>query len=161
MKKVLRKLIGLSFAAMMYAALFSIVSNAAGTNTIEVSVSGKINYTKAFTLLERVNQLRTQEKLDPIMMDVNLLEAAMKRAAELTLKYSPTRPDNTSGLTIYDGVAAENIAAGYNQFIVTKDIFTNWKANAQYNANFLNPDFKSAGVGYFRQDTYTYCVMIF
>ena len=54
------------------------------SNTSKYIIEGEINYDYAYDILNRLNDYRTQNGLNALVMDESLLEGAMQRAAELT-----------------------------------------------------------------------------
>ena len=77
-----------------------------------VTISGQSLYSEAFDVLELVNQNRENNGLPALVMDKDLLDAAMTRAAECAVFYSHTRPNGLSCFSIIDTMHEENIAAG-------------------------------------------------
>ena len=92
-----------------------------------VTVTGTEDYDEAHAVLDIVNKERTALGLDPLQLDVELTEAAMQRAAELSVLYSHNRPDGTDCFTAFppSGFTArgENIAIGYDD---AADVMEGW-----------------------------------
>lgn len=144
--------------------------------TFDVQVEVTFGQTKARSMLAMINDFRTgsdawywnaddTEKvvltdLQPLTYDSRLEQVAMQRAAELVLRYSHTRPDDTGCGTALDefGVQwwsrGENIAAGYYRFDEAADVFEAWQeTNEPYSGqghrrNMLNANFTRIGIGY-------------
>ena len=129
---------------------------------IEFTISGSENYDYAFEVLENVNNIRLSLEQDPLTMNEKLMNAAMQRAAELSIYYSHTRPNGEDALTILeeDGYSyAENIAVGQNN---PYDVVASWKNSSGHYKNMTNQDFNSIGIGCFTtSDGYLCWVQLF
>ncbi len=73
----------------------------------QVSVLGTRDYQMTFQVLSLVNEERKKQGLSPVNMDAGLLQSAMKRAEELSLLFSHTRPDGTSCFSVNQDMVAE------------------------------------------------------
>ena len=79
----------------------------------------------------------------------------MKRAAEIQISFSHTRPDGTECFTImspygYDAYAGgENIAMGQND---ASEVMNDWTNSSGHYANMTNSIYKSVGIGCFYTD---------
>ena len=102
-----------------------------------------------------------------LIYDYGLEKAAMKRAAEIALYYSHTRPDGNKCFTAYGfsyGAAGENIAAGYTS---ASAVFEGWKEeNENYSGqghrrNMLSEGFSYIGIGHVTCGDYEYWVQEF
>jgi uncharacterized protein YkwD len=114
----------------------------------DIYTKGTVDYDAAYEVLDLVNETREKLGLNPLTMDKSLREAAMQRAAENSVFYDHTRPDNTSWYTAFpDNYAypwAENIAAGQP----TADVVMNsWLKSEGHYANITDESFKSIGIG--------------
>ena len=102
-------------------------------------------------VLRLVNIERKSRGLSELTSDDKLDKAAAKRAAEITMYYSHSRPDGSDCFTILDEfgisyfMAAENIAAGY---ATPKAVVEGWMNSPGHRANILTPGLKKLGVGY-------------
>ena len=67
----------------------------------EVKVTGTCDYDAAYEILRLTNEHRARNGLPALTMDKNLLNFAMQRAAENSILYSHTRPNNTKWYTGY------------------------------------------------------------
>ena len=137
----------------------------------EIVLGGSYMQPAARAMLEQVNDLRTgsnawywnatnSEKisvpgLGELTYDYALEQVAMRRAAELAIQYSHTRPNGMDPFSLYyQGVGSygENIAYGQNS---VEQIFTAWEeADADYNGqghrrNMLNSNFNAIGIACF------------
>jgi len=157
--------------AMVMLLVFRPETAKAATNDILVNV--QYGQTEARGMLALVNELRTGSNawywnednstkkictgLSGLTYDYGLEQVAMKRAAEIAVSYSHTRPNGDSCFTAYTecGVSGfmlgENIAAGYTS---ASDVFVGWAEENYYwngqghRRNMLNSDFKTIGIGH-------------
>lgn len=114
---------------------------------------GQNYYVKAFEALEIVNQERSGENLDPLVMDTELLDAAMQRAAECSVFYSHTRPDGFACSTVSSKCYGENIAASTGMKFSTADaVMAAWMDSPGHRANILTAEYRSIGIGCFYKD---------
>ncbi len=131
------------------------LGNLKGTDEVALSVSGQENYDYAYSVLSQLNQLRSSLGLSTLTMDKTLLSVAMKRAAEIGVYYSHTRPNGESCFSICDvGYAGENIAIGYTQ---PQDVMNGWKNSSGHYLNMTNSGFSSVGIGCFETSSGVYC----
>lgn len=114
-----------------------------------VEVSGTRHYDAAYQILALVNQERAKEGRAPLTMDRDLLEAAMKRAAELSIDFSHTRPNQMSCSTISSKLNGENIAGGYRD---AEKIMDMWMNSPGHRDNILATAYQSVGIGCFEQN---------
>lgn len=122
------------------------------------SVTGTCNYDYAYQILELVNQERGKAGAKKLKMDSALLEAAMLRAAECTVKFNHTRPNGKMCFTVNKKVYAENIAWGYK---TPKDVMKGWIESSGHKKNMLNKKYKSIGIGCFYKGGKWYWVQCF
>lgn len=110
--------------------------------TMELTAS--CDYTSAFEVLEYLNAYRVENGLEELVMDEELLECAMQRAAELSVNFSHTRPDGTSWIRIHDNLWAENAAKNVvGSYYVVED----WKGSSGHNYNMLLDNVTAVGIG--------------
>ena len=107
-------------------------------------VSGTKNYADAYEVLRLVNIERAKENLNPLVMDKELLEAAMLREAEISIDFSHTRPNGTSCYTASSKISGENIAAGSSTPEATMN---QWMNSPGHRANILTARYTTLGVG--------------
>lgn len=110
------------------------------------SVTGTCNYDYAYQILDLVNQERSKAGAKKLKMDSTLLEAAMLRAAECTVKFNHIRPNGTMCFTVSSKVYAENIAWGYKS---PEAVMEGWMKSSGHKKNLLNKKYKSIGIGCF------------
>lgn len=130
------------------------VSAAAGCTT----VSGTKYYSKAYEVLTKVNEQRASNGEPALAMDASLMEAAMLRAAEITIKFDHTRPNGEKCFTVSGLAYGENIAYGYSS---SEDVMTAWMNSDGHRRNILDSDYTSIGVGCFYKDNTYYWVQLF
>lgn len=141
---------------------------------ISYPIDVKYGQSEARLMTERINSFRTGQdswywnedntekiyanNLKPLNYDYHLEEVAMKRAAEIALYYSHSRPngDNYSDTAFrecqyYPLGRGENIAYGYT---TEENIYTAWLEEDElyegqgHRRNMLYSDFKSVGIGH-------------
>lgn len=112
--------------------------------TIAVKIKGTDNYAEAYKVLDIVNQYRTSAGLQALTMDQSLLNTAMQRAAEISVFYSHTRPNDSKCFSADSKMTGENIAVGYG----TADaVMTGWKNSKGHWANIMSSRYNSIGIG--------------
>lgn len=110
----------------------------------KVVVEGTDLYSYAYQVLDLVNQERAKAGLSALSMDRELLEAAMQRAAEISLFFDHTRPDGQTCFSVSDKAYAENIAIG--QFS-PEHVMNSWMNSDGHRGNILTASRQSIGVG--------------
>lgn len=121
---------------------------AAADKKVYVKVTAMYSY--AYEVLDRVNEERAAEGLDPLVMDKLLLEAAMQRAADQVITIAAT--GGLSHTTNYgeryldtqDRSYGENIAAGQS---TPKEVMDDWMNSSGHRANILREGYTSIGIG--------------
>lgn len=126
----------------------------------KVEVSGTKHYSYAYDVINQVNTLRRQNGLHELEIDDKLMNTAMQRAAECSVYYSHTRPNDTSCLDIFPSasVRGENIAAGQSS---PSAVVSDWTNSPGHYANMVNDDYTSIGVGCFYIDGHYYWAQSF
>lgn len=126
----------------------------------KVEVLGTKYYSYAYDVINAVNALRRQNGLRELDIDDKLMETAMQRAAECSIYYSHTRPNDTSCLDIFPAatVRGENIAAGQSS---PAAVVSDWTNSPGHYANMVNGDYTSIGVGCFYIDGHFYWAQSF
>ncbi len=134
--------------------LLILPSIAFAAENVDVSVTGVRDYDAAYEVLRIVNAEREKAGLQPVSMNETLLDAAMQRAAEITLYYDSThaRPDGSACTTVIDDFPAyakgENIAAGQENAEI---VMNAWMNSDGHRSNILEKSFNTIGVGCFYQ----------
>ena len=153
----------------------------AAVQTVPIVVT--YGQSEARAMLDMINGFRTSETeawayneagekvaydgLNTLSYDYELERIAMKRAEEIALSYSHTRPNGTSCFTLYNqpyGNMGENIAAGYTS---AASVFVGWREdNCDYSSqghrrNMLKGKFKAVGIGHVKYMGVDYWVQEF
>lgn len=165
---------------------FVTISNKANAaeEIIPVNISVQYGQTEARTILDMINEMRTSDDDawcwdetntkkevywgDALTYDYDLEKLAMKRAAELVIRYDHDRPNGEYFSSIYkeENVTdwqsvGENIAIGYHS---AQAVNTAWREDDEkYNGqghrrNMLNPKFNCVGIGHVKYDGCDYWV---
>jgi len=133
---------------------------------MNLSVSGQENYDYAYEVLEIVNETRTKLGYNALSMDKSLLETAMQRAAEISIYYSHTRPNDEECFSLFRDSCAkgENIAMGQPtcEYVTEDWKETEYKYDGQgHRRNMLGRDFNCVGIAGFEYKGYIYWVQAF
>lgn len=133
---------------------------AEATGIYRLTVDGKKNYEMAYEVLEYVNEERASLGLNKLVMDQELLDAAMQRAAETGVYFDDNhrRPDLRSCYTVSSKVNAENIAGGYHN---AKEAFEGWRSSFLHYDNMMGKYWVSTGIGCVRVGNVYYWVQEF
>lgn len=132
-------------------------SRAAETFSLNIA-QGIYQYDKAYQVLELVNQERAKEGLNPLVMDRDLLSAAMIRAAETNVYFDHTRPNGESCYTACSKMYGENIAGGSS---TAAGVMNQWMNSPGHRSNILSSGFSTIGIGCFTQGGITFWVQAF
>jgi uncharacterized protein YjdB len=95
------------------------------------------------TMLNRINEERAKVGVAPVVLDSELVNAAMIRSGEFAVRQSFTRPNGQAVQTVSGKISKECLAFGYNVDSVMKV----WMESDYNKAIILNPDLHSLGVG--------------
>ena len=114
------------------------------TSGVQIQVDAQEMYTKAFEVLDMVNQERAKEGISPLVMDQSLLDTAMLRGFENVLYWSHTRPNGTDCFTANNSMMGENIACGST---TAQGVMNQWMNSAGHKRNILTQRFHSIGIG--------------
>ena len=125
-----------------------------------VRVNGTISYEKAYECLDLLNEMRKDQGLKELIMDKDLTEAAMQRAAESSVLFNTShiRPDGSSCFTVSSKCKGENIIYGCS---TADDAITNWSNSPSHYTNMMMPDYKNVGIGVFYTGETYYWVICF
>lgn len=124
-------------------------------------INGTFDYDEATEVFKQLNTLRQSLGLKPLVMDKDLMDTAMQRAAEISIYYSHTRPNGDEPYTIFPKgykTAGENIAYGYTN---PTAVMTGWTNSPGHYRNMTNSAYEAAGIGCFYQDGVKYWVQLF
>ena len=115
-----------------------------GGNTYKVIHKAKAsfyyNYDYAYEVLELVNKVRKENNLEPVTMDVKLLDNAMYRASELTLYFSHQSPIGQYNTSIG---ASENVAMWQR---TPQEVVDAWMSDS-HKEPILSSKYTAIGVG--------------
>lgn len=148
------------FSALILAVLLTLSLGACSlhdaSNQINSSVpgqNGQVNgtamYANAARVLELMNAERAAAGLAPLVMDQALTDAAMLRAAEISVAFSHTRPDGSKCFTAFPSVTqntyrAENLASGGK---TPEAVMQGWMSSSGHKKNILSPNYTNVGIG--------------
>lgn len=123
------------------------------TSLMNFTTTGRFDCQASYEILDLVNAERTKKGLPALVMDQELLNAAMQRAAECSVYYSHTRPDGTEFHTIGgklgNGNAKENIMTDvWND--TPAGVVEQWLASSEDYANIMNSSYQSTGIAVFK-----------
>lgn len=143
MKKVLRKI----YISIILSIIILISYDVNAKALVSIDVSGKSNYDYINEVFKLVNEERSKEGLKPLILDNELTESAIFRAAETVLYFDHVRPDGTLCDTISDRLFGENIAAGQSN---PQSVMDSWMKSTGHRENILDDEFESIGIGHFQ-----------
>jgi len=125
------------------------------SENVNIALEGTESYVFANEVLALINQARAEKGIPKLGLDGSLLEAAMQRAAELSLYYSHTRPDGSKCTTVSSRGTrkAENIAVGYPS---PEAAMKAWLGSPGHYANIMDTEMTSVGVGCFQDSEGTW-----
>ena len=124
----------------------------------QITLEGTFDYGSAEAVLELLNAQRAQQGEAALNASSSLTEAAMTRAAELSVCFSHTRPDGSGFYTACSDAWGENIAAGQTS---ARDVFGAWMKSVPHQENMLNAEWTAAGIGCFEHNGIRYWVQEF
>ncbi len=156
-RRQLRVLMTLCMMMTMIFAL-SIVAYAEAGDAYTLKISGTYNYASGQEMIEYINAERGQKGVGALVLDKELTDAAMQRAAEIAIEFEHTRPDGKSCFTVCSKANGENIAAGNSTASAT---YIQWENSSGHYANMINSSFSSIGIGHFKHNGVNYWVQLF
>ncbi|MCR5338945.1 MAG: hypothetical protein K6E75_10335 [Lachnospiraceae bacterium] len=187
MKKMKKQAKILAF--VLTALVLSLAFFTAGKVTAQagtVKVTGKYYQTDARKMLSKINKFRTGKNawywsetdtekvrvkgLKKLTYDYKLEKIAMKRAAEIAISFSHTRPNGKSCFSAYPdgyGWKGENIAMGTSRIMPMSSAFTLWQetdcpyAGQGHRRNMLHSGFTCVGIACFEYNGAKYWVQEF
>ena len=124
----------------------------------KLTIKGTYYYDKAFEVLNLVNEERRKAGLEELVMDEQLLEGAMQRAAELKVLFSHDRPNGRECASICEYMYGENIHFGTSS---PEETMQAWMGSYGHRDNILTKRYKSIGVGCFQVNGIYYWVQCF
>ncbi|WP_369716905.1 CAP domain-containing protein [Leptotrichia sp. HSP-536] len=111
----------------------------------------KTNNNFQMEVVRLVNIERRKRGIASLSVSNELSKATAIRADEISRKYSHTRPDGSSYLTVLKtagymhSYVGENIAAGQKS---PEEVMNAWMNSSGHRANILNPNYTEMGVGF-------------
>ena len=112
-----------------------------------LNITGQESYTYAYEVLNLVNAERAKAGLSALVMDKDLLLAAMNRAAECAIYFSHTRPNGLMCYSCSPKISGENIAAEQEN---PQAVMESWMNSTGHKDNILSKGYKSIGIGCFQ-----------
>ena len=131
---------------------------ASDSTTIELYVKVKHNYDNAYQMLELVNKEREANGVKPLKMDESLMESAMTRAAELSVRLNHERPNGRNFSSINEKISGENFTSGQIDALAAME---NLLGSPGHKANMLTSTYSSIGIGHVEIDGINYWVQLF
>lgn len=106
------------------------------------------NYDGAKQMLELLNKDRKAEGLPPLTMDTELMEAAMQRAAEVSIKYAHDRPNGSSFSSVLPSrLHSENITSEPGKDYGAKEAEQKLMNSPRHRENILRSRWNGVGIG--------------
>lgn len=156
----LRRWITAVLLALCCMSAAAVTAQAAQTVTVKLK-KGTYCYDKAFELLRKVNVQRVNKGRPTLQMDRTMLDLAMKRAAEYSVRTESVRPNGKSCLTISKKVSAENAVCGKKSMSEVSEVLEDWAADSSKKKNMMNSKYVATGIGCFKQGNAYYWVQLF
>lgn len=159
-----KRLLSALLVFCMTLTLLPVTAWAASGDVYQVKLEGTFDYDSAYAILDILNGYRQRSGLSELVMDEDMLDTAMRRAAETAIFYSHTRPDGSECFAIFPskftyGSKRENIAVGQ---ISADEVMTDWENSPGHNENMLAEDNSSVGIGVFEDsEGLCYWVQVF
>lgn len=126
-----------------------------------LTINGKFDYDRAIQIVSATNDHRKNNGLNELTIDNELMEAAMKRASELSIYYNHIRPNGLDCFSVLEEkVIKENIYAS-TMLQSGSDIVKSWINSGMHNQAMLAKENVSIGVGCFNINGRTYAVQLF
>jgi len=123
-----------------------------------VTIRGTRNYDLANEVLPIVNEERAKLGLAPLKISAELMEVAMKRAAEISIYWSHMRPNGMDCFTIDSNFDKENIAANQS---TAASVMQSWMNSPGHRAAIIGENFKSIGIGCYKINGVIFWVQLF
>ncbi|MDO4555981.1 MAG: leucine-rich repeat protein [Lachnospiraceae bacterium] len=125
---------------------------------MNLAVTAEESYTKAYEVLDLVNKERAAAGRAALVMDKDLLETAMLRAAECSLTFTHNRPTGDSCFSACEKMFGENIAYGAGS---ASGVMNMWMNSSGHRSNILGSSYVSIGIGCVSTDAGIYWVQCF
>ena len=133
---------------------------AISANVVKEQITGYESYSEAYKVLNLVNKERASRGLQALVMDQDLMDAAMQRAAETVVLFDHTRPSGYSCFTVTSKAFGENIAYGSMPYYGAEEIMDGWMNSEGHRANILG-DYETIGIGCFQYEGVALWVQLF
>lgn len=137
------------------------LSNGAYIKGTQAPISVQYKYDYAFQTLNLINSERQKNNLTALTMDKTMLDAATKRAIEISTNFSHTKPTGDDYNADDSNIAAENIAISTSPQNAVNEWMSQSSSTYTNNKNILNSSYKSAGIGTVYVDGHYYFVLCF
>lgn len=157
-KKIISVILTFAIAISMMMAI-PVVSAETTNRGATIEITATCFYEGAFEIVRLVNEVRASVGLGPLKMNPQMMEAAMQRAAELSVYYSHTRPDGSPCFTVNENMFGENIAMGYGGSPAA--VMNGWVNSPGHYANIVSENYDSMGAGVVVHNGDCYWVQIF
>ena len=148
--KVRTRLFSIVMIMILIVGCMSASSFAASPSTGKVYVKVTQDYGQAQKLLSQINKQRTKRGLKKLKLDKSLTNAAVQRAAEVSLVIPTSsphkRPDGRYAKTVHKLAARENCAEGY--FAGPSAVTKVWMNSKPHKATILLKSARSCGIAY-------------
>lgn len=180
MSRVQKNIISAFLCVVLLVTTITGISNTAWAGTKQAEITVVYSQAEARRMFSMINNFRLSDPwawnendtqkivytgLSSLEYDYDLEKIAMKRAAELAISYSHTRPNGERCFTAYDEISSnrymakgENIAYGYNCFKSSEEVFEAWAEEDEYYSgqghrrNMISSNYTAVGIGYARYD---------
>ena len=120
-KSIIKKSVGIILSFILVLSTFAISFQAYATDDTKANIviaDVTRRYYSAQTIFNQVNQMRAESNISAVKMDKTLMEAAMKRAAELSISYNKYALDGTDDYGAgADGIVYGSCSLGFNAFL--------------------------------------------
>ena len=116
-------------------------------------------------LLGLINDYRTENHINNLIIEPSLCDAACIRAKEASIKWSHTRPDGSQVDSILNKnrivwkIVGENLAK-YDGIVDSENIIKSWKSSESHRKNLINPKFNKCGIASCSENNVTYIALI-
>ncbi|MDE5967294.1 MAG: CAP domain-containing protein [Lachnospiraceae bacterium] len=151
-------LVLLLFADIFGTAPFAGGQRVEAAGTYSIYIEGESNYDYAQAVLDKVNREREKAGAEALVMNQELQKAAMRRAAELAIKYAHVRPNGKICFSASDLIYGENIAVGQTTPAM---VMKAWMKSKGHRTNILNEAYTAIGIGVFYHNKHYYWVQCF
>lgn len=152
-------------SALLCAALAAVIALSGAVTAfaaIYTRVIGTSYYGTSYQVVQIVNRERRAVGLPALGVDEELTNAAVRRAAEISILFDHVRPNGQMCFTVSNKMYGENIAYGYGYGAGSAEqVMEQWMASPGHKENILREEFKSIGVGCFEIDGVYYWAQAF